>query len=627
MALPQTPYRPRLDSILAAALILLAVFALATAEIQRDSLWFDEGYTLFVVRDDSRLPDTLPGAARFVFDSVRSAIERARADVHPPLYFILFDGWTLLAGESVYAARLPSVLLGLIGLAGTYTLGRRLFDRPTALIAAAVLGTASIFVYYTREARMYTLLLALAVLATLAYERWRSHPSLLRTLLYSALLAALPYVHYAGGLIFIGHALHLLLTRPRQSWRISLPGGVALVLFAAWIPSLWWQLNTHGGPAAPPFTNLSVGMAALIFFFTGGYWGLYLIPFALGSALTRLRQHGDALLLLALWLVLTPLGLLLISLWIPAVFQVRYALGGLPAGALLVAFGLRWVGDDLPLIRFRLPRNTVRWVRFGLLAILLYTQITVYPYVWPPKSRWDDATRLMTAARQPLEPAITSIPAHNPAAYYDRLYDIRRGISLDLAWRWQEPADMANYVAHMGSAESVWLVMPSTFASTWDAARELLNSRHVGYRDSVMDMVFYRFDSGPADDLSFHFGDQLVYDGGIRHELYAVPGDDFCFNLSLTTQVDLPPGYTIDFYLTQGFDTLRAATTLDIDAAAADDPIQLMPCIPIPANSPAGPHHLRMRIYEPQGQQSLPVLEAGTVYWSDVLMFALVHVG
>lgn len=626
MAVSQAPRRTRLIHGLLIALILLSAFALAAAGIQRDSLWFDEAYTLYIVRDAERPPDGLASTARFVWDSLRSAVQRAREDVHPPLYFLLFDAWALLAGESVLAARLPSALSGLVGLAAAYALGKRLFDARTGLMAALLLGTASIFVYYSREARMYTLLLALAALATLAYLRWREKPSFGRALIYGLLLAALPCAHYAGALIALTHTLHLLLTRPRLLARLLLPGGIALLLFAPWIPSALWQLNAHGGPAAPPFTRADSALADLIFFFTGGFWLLYLLPLA--GVIPHARKQADTLLLLILWLLMTPLALLLLNGWIPGVYQVRYSLGVLPAGALLAAWGIRGLGD---LLNRSAGRAAIRpygsAVVMFLLIIIVYTQLTVYPAVWPAKSRWDEAARQMTAARQPLEPAITAIPAHTPAAYYNRLYGIRRGISLDLAWRWQEPGEMAVYADHMRAADAVWVVMPSTYASTWDGLRALLADRHVGYRDTVMDMIFYRLDIGAGADLQFRFADQWRYDGGIRHHLYAVPGADFCFTLALTALADIPPGSAVDFELTQGYGTVRAKITQALGAYAGGETAELAPCIPVPADNPAGPHHLRARIYDPAGG-ALPLLEGDdALYWGDVLIFALVSVG
>ena len=100
-------------------------------------------------------------------------------------------------------------------------------------------------------------------------------------------------------------------------------------------------------------------------------------------------------------------------------------------------------------------------VFIALLAAILYTQLTIYPYVWPAKPRWDEAVQQAAATRQPLEPALTSIPAFSPAAYYARQIPLRQGLALDLGWRWQEPDDMARYVSKLSADESVWLMMPS----------------------------------------------------------------------------------------------------------------------------------------------------------------------
>lgn len=185
---------------------------------------------------------------------------------------------------------------------------------------------------------------------------------------------------------------------------------------------------------------------------------------------------------------------------------------------------------------------------------------------------------------------------------------------------------MAAYVNHMRKADSVWVVMPSTYVSTWDGLRELLAERQVGYRDSVMDMIFYRLDSGAAGDLEFRFADQWRYDGSIRNHLYAIPGEDFCFTFSLTALSDIPTGSTIDFELTQGYGTVRAKITQDLGAYAAGDTAELAPCIPVPADNPPGPHHLRARIYDSNGR-ALPLLEGDVLYWGDILIFALVSVG
>jgi uncharacterized membrane protein len=623
VAVPPTAPSALLGRHLVTALALLAALIITTGHLQQASLWFDEGYTLYIVRDaPAARDDGLTAQVRQIFTSLRNATLRARADVHPPLYFVVLDAWTQLAGDAVYTVRLLSALAGLIGLAVTYRLGKTLFNHRTGLIAVAVLATACMFVYYNREARMYSLLLALAALATWVYVRWWRRPVIGRALFYGGLLALLAYTHYAGAFIVLTHGLHLLLTRPRRSWRILGPGVVALVLYTPWLPSLGWQLTTHGGPAASPFTDLNVALAALIYFVSGGYWGLHLFP--LGVAVFHTRQRTRVLLLLLLWLLVTPAALLLLNHFVPAFFQVRYAIAVLPAAALLIGYGINTV------LNLRRTDRIGRVITAGggvLLLGILYTHLTVYPFVWPAKPDWDGAVQRMTAARQPLEPAITLIPDIIPAAYYDRLYGIRQGIALDLNWRWQEPDMIADAVAHMGSAESVWLVMPSTFVSTWDAVRHLLADREVGYRDSVMNLVLYRFDRGTGGDLRFDFADFLAYDGGIRHVLYALPGEDFCFTLALAVLKDFAQPFAVDYYLTQGYGTIRALQTEAIGQPAGGMTLNLQPCLPIAPDAPSGPYHLHLRIYNQSSGQTLPLLENGETYWSDSLVLGLVHVG
>ena len=213
-------------SLLLAALGLLLAFVITTIHLDRDSLALDEVWTMWTVRGDS-LDDTL---------------RRVDSDVHPPLYFVLLDGWIVLAGELVFAVRLFSVGCALIALAGTCAAGKRLFDGETGLIALLYLSTAGFVVYYAREARMYPLLMALSALSAWAYLRWRDRMSPANTLLYAVLLAGLIYTHYQGAWIIAAHGLHALITR---RWRWLAVLALVAVLFAPWFPTFIEQEREH----------------------------------------------------------------------------------------------------------------------------------------------------------------------------------------------------------------------------------------------------------------------------------------------------------------------------------------------------------------------------------------------
>jgi hypothetical protein len=140
-------------------------------------------------------------------------------------------------------------------------------------------------------------------------------------------------------------------------------------------------------------------------------------------------------------------------------------------------------------------------------------------------------------------------------------------------------------------------------------------------------MLFYRFDAGPGDGLRFQIGDALAYDGGIGHELYAIPGEDFCFALDLEALRDFEPSYRADLTLTQGYAAVRAQASLDLESSSAGATLTLNPCLPVPTEAPAGPHHLRLRVVDSVTGRALPLLEADNLYWGETLVFALVHVG
>lgn len=646
----------RLVFFLAATLVLASGFLIISASLEQDSLWADEGWTLWAVGE--------PG-----WRGAISTVQRVAADVHPPLYFLLIDSWIGIAGDSVYALRLFSALCALLALAAAAGIGRRMFNARAGLIAAALLGTAPFVVYYGREARMYALLLALAALSTWAYvgtqleseNRKRSTgakpqkrilgntriAALRRGVfslgsLYILFSAALVYTHYAGWLILLAHGLQTLLTRRRVfAWLLRM--GVIGGLFAPW--GLVWlrQIQTQGVPTASPLpTNLDT-LNTLLLVLTNGAPLLFAAPFvlALVKQLSAQRTAKSNTLqwrkfsLLLLWLIVPPVVLLLLNAFRPPLFQMRYMIGALPAGALLLAWALE---QGLRTAEKRQKLNTVsftpwRLISLLLLLVMLWLHVTQYRLYWPEKPRWNQAAAQYGAARHALHPAITIIPPQSPLAYYDVQMGLRRGITLDLAWRWHEPDEMRTFVEMLSNADSIWLVSPANDARTWDAAAALVSAgRQIGYRDSVMATIFYRFDRTQNDTGNFNFyfttggsdAPLFAYGGGLGVQLYAQRGEPFCFDLPLIQQREDGQLYHLQVHLTQGQGTLRAGADVPLgDLSAAP----LSACVPIPADAPAGTYHLRIAILNSATDQRLYLVEgADALYWGYQLLIGWVSV-
>ncbi|MRS03036.1 hypothetical protein EG832_07410, partial [bacterium] len=94
-----------------------------------------------------------------------------KIDQHPPLYYFLLHFWVGINGSSPYFARLLSVLFGVGTIPIFYLIGKRLSGPLMGVAAAAFLAFSPFNIYYAQEARMYTLLMFNASVATLALVR------------------------------------------------------------------------------------------------------------------------------------------------------------------------------------------------------------------------------------------------------------------------------------------------------------------------------------------------------------------------------------------------------------------------------------------------------------------------
>lgn len=106
------------------------------------SFWLDEATSGMVVRNYS------VGEIMGVF---------ARADFHPPLYYLILKAWSGAVGTGEVGLRLLSVMAGLVTIYVVYLIGKEMGDRSLGILAALLMAVAPLHVYYSQEARMYAL--------------------------------------------------------------------------------------------------------------------------------------------------------------------------------------------------------------------------------------------------------------------------------------------------------------------------------------------------------------------------------------------------------------------------------------------------------------------------------------
>jgi 4-amino-4-deoxy-L-arabinose transferase-like glycosyltransferase len=124
-----------------AALLGLAV-AVRFVRLGENPIWLDEANgVLIALRGPEGIVDSLS------------------RDGNPPLYYLLLHAWMLVFGSSEFAVRALSAVNGSLLVAAVGLAGRALVPgRPVAAFAAgAITAVATIHVFYSQEARMYSL--------------------------------------------------------------------------------------------------------------------------------------------------------------------------------------------------------------------------------------------------------------------------------------------------------------------------------------------------------------------------------------------------------------------------------------------------------------------------------------
>lgn len=265
--------RPRAGWALAA--IATAGLALRVSTIDTRGMWLDEAVSL-------------DQASR----SLSGVIMTQVGGVHPPLFHVLMHFWIGLVGTNEVAVRSFALIFGTAAIFAAYWAGRVLFGkRRVGLFAAAVIAFSPYQIWYSQEARMYTMmlffgLLSLGFLGLAVREgtpgRWTAY--------FAVTLLGL-YTHYFFFFLVLGEVLYFLAfevfakvaalppdarrTTWRRPWRVfsdvpeagpwliaMVSMAVALGAWVAWAVVLP-QVQSGNGPLISSITSSGLGYGQL----------------------------------------------------------------------------------------------------------------------------------------------------------------------------------------------------------------------------------------------------------------------------------------------------------------------------------------------------------------------------
>ncbi len=214
-----------------AILIIAVIISVGTSYFIgiNQGVWFDEGYSLIISKQ-----------------STAEMIRLTSVDVHPPLYYLLLQGWAHIFNSWDVILRLLSALLmgGAVLFGGM--LSKKLFGKREALFVLPFLILCPMLLRYGFELRMYSLAALIGVAATYvlvcAVGAKNTKKRLVLYIIYALLVAAGMYTHYYMALLWMAHFVWLVWQsiknkQPvfRSQWFMAYV--ISVILFIPWMPA------------------------------------------------------------------------------------------------------------------------------------------------------------------------------------------------------------------------------------------------------------------------------------------------------------------------------------------------------------------------------------------------------
>lgn len=375
-------------------LILLLGVGLRIYRVGSEGIWLDEGVT--IARASS---------------SLSRIVDSGYPDPSPPLYYLALHFWIKCFGNSELSIRLPSVIFGALAIWLIYRVGETLWNRRTGLTAAFFLALAAFPVYFSREARMYSLLLLLSLASFYCLLRLIRERRTIWLTLYLLTTAGALYTHNLGVSIVLAQNIYLLIIIMKKGRPLALTArgwysvqGILLLLYLPGLTTIWRQARLiRGGYWSPDPRAIdlwktienyggSAAAAAIL-------CGLATIALLYSRPVRELeggRFVQQTRVLLASWF-LTPILLpFLVSLFLTPIYMPRITIAAAPALYLLAGRGVD-----------RLPGKALRVTLTGLLGILLLLPLVGF-YRSPRNEPWREVVQLVEKAAEPGDVVLVS---------------------------------------------------------------------------------------------------------------------------------------------------------------------------------------------------------------------------
>jgi hypothetical protein len=233
----------RLRRVEVAGVVLAVAVGVALRFLTTSDMWLDEAQTVTV--------------ARLPLGDIPAALER---DGLPPLFYFLLHWWMEVFGDGDLAVRALSGVLSVATLPFAYLAGRRLGGPKVGAFALVLFALNPFAIRYATEARMYALVMLLALVGFLLVDRALDAPTWPTLVGIAAVTALLLYSHYWSMWLLgaVGTVLALVAWRAsdadrrRAARRIVVAVVAGGAAFLPWVPTFLEQAAHTATPWAPP---------------------------------------------------------------------------------------------------------------------------------------------------------------------------------------------------------------------------------------------------------------------------------------------------------------------------------------------------------------------------------------
>jgi len=361
-----------------------------------------------------------------------------------PIHDVMLHGWIGLFGSSLAAMRAMSAAFGVVSILLVYFVSRELFAHPAgreselssddvALVAglsALVFAVNLVSIKYSREARMYPVMLA-AVLAQVGMFLRALRVGGVANYVAVAVLTALAIgTHFAAALVPASETLWLAYVLARARFcstehvaRRGVALAIALVVGGCVLaPQLFSTFHTIAGASAGGIVHAHCGFCGccgtalppwyapftLFNKATGSVAFPILAALAIWGVVRGWRRHAHTAVGFALlWMWGAPLMMLIVSYALQPMLVERYALASFVPFFILVALGI-----------FEMPSELARVVALALAIAFSVGHVASYLRK-PHDAQYREAIAAADAALKP-EETMTAVPAYaiNVVRYY-----------------------------------------------------------------------------------------------------------------------------------------------------------------------------------------------------------------